>query len=204
MAELVLDLWGDVRDPWSHVAKRRVEAAVSASTHPMDVVVLHHVLAGPPVSDATLEEASIAGRPDGIDVTVTSPPEADPADAHRLVALALELGGPPLQAAMLERLYAAVFTEAVDVADPRVLQPLAAEAGLDERRVAAVLASSDHAADLVSDETAARSLGIETTPHLVVDHRVGLGGPASVEDYLALIDRALEDAELPSGGASAE
>lgn len=74
-----------------------------------------------------------------------------------------------------------------------VLQRLAAEAGLDERRVAAVLASSDHAADLESDASAARDLGIERSPHLVVDHRLGLGGPAGIEDYLALIEQALAE-----------
>jgi predicted DsbA family dithiol-disulfide isomerase len=92
---------------------------------------------------------------------------------------------------MLERLYAAVFTEALDVGDTRVLQRVAAEAGLDERRVAAVLASSDYAADVASDVDAARDLGITATPYLVVDHRLGLGGPAEMEDYLALIERAL-------------
>ncbi|WP_404384902.1 DsbA family protein [Knoellia locipacati] len=193
MAELVLDLWGDVRDPWSHVAKRRVEAAVAASAHPHDVVLRHHALPGAPISPEALEEVSVAARPDGIDIEVTSPPDPDPTDAHRLVALALALGGPALQGAMLERLYAAVFTEALDVGDTKVLQRLAAEAGLDERRVAAVLASSDHAADLASDEAAARELGIAATPYLVVDHRLGLGGPASIEDYLTLIDKGLRE-----------
>lgn len=193
MAELVLDLWGDVRDPWSHVAKHRVEAAVSACAHPADVVLRHHALAGAAASPESLEEASIVARPDGIDIEVTEPPDPDPTDAHRLVALALALGGPALQGAMLERLYVAVFTEALDVGDTMVLQRLAAEAGLDERRVAAVLASTDHSADLASDEAAARELGIAATPYLVVDHRLGLGGPASIEDYLELIERALRE-----------
>lgn len=193
MAELVLDLWGDVMDPWSHVAKRRVEAAVAASTRPADIVLVHHALPGPAVARAALEEAAIVGRPDGIDVTLSEVPSTDATDAHRLVALAHALGGPALQGAMLERLFVAVFTEQLDVADAMVLQRLAAEAGLDERRVAAVLASSDHAADLASDVSTAHDLGIEKAPHLVVDHRLGLGGPAEVEDYLALIERALAE-----------
>lgn len=193
MAELVLDLWGDVRDPWSHVAKHRVEAAVAASTRPADIVLLHHALPGPPVSPAELEDAAVDGRPDGVDITVTSPPRSDQVDAHRLVALANALGGPALQGAMLERLHVAAFTEDLDISDARVLQRLAAEAGLDERRVAAVLASSDHAADVESDVAAARDLGITQAPHLVVDHRLGLGGRAEIEDYRALIERALQE-----------
>lgn len=188
MAELVLDLWGDVRDPWSYVAKHRVEAAIAASPRPADVVLLHHSLPGPPVSQSGLEEAAVACRPDGIDIEVLAPPDADPADARRLVALGLALGGPALQGAMLERLYAAVFTEGLDVGSAPVLQRLAAEAGLDERRVAAVLASSEYAADVASDVDAAHGLGITSTPHLVLDHRFGLGGPATIDDYLALIE----------------
>lgn len=190
MTEFVLDLWGAVRDPWSYVAKRRVEAAVAASPRPADIVLLHHALPGPPVSQSALDEAAVVCRPDGIDIEVRTPPHADPADAHRLVALGLALGGPALQGAMLERLFAAVFTEGLDVGSGPVLQRLAAEAGLDERRVAAVLASSDHAADVASDVDAAHGLGITTTPHLVVDHRLGLGGPADVDAYLEVIGRA--------------
>ena len=89
---------------------------------------------------------------------------------------------------MLERLYAAAFTEALDVRSSAVLQRIATEAGLDGHRVAAVLASTDHAADVASDVALAQELGITGTPHLVVDHRIGLGGPASVEDYVELLD----------------
>lgn len=199
MAELVLDLWGDVRDPWSYVAKHRVEAAVAASPRPADAVLLHHTLAGRPVSASALAEASVACRPDGIDIRVTTPPEADPTDAHRLAVLGLELGGPALQGAVLERLYAAVFTEGLDVGSRTVLQRLAAEAGLDEQRVAALLASSAYSADVASDAAAAAGLGITGTPHLVVDHRLGLGGPAAIEDYLALIQRAWAARESAPG-----
>lgn len=199
MAELVLDLWGDVRDPWSYVAKHRVEAAVAASPRPADVVLVHHALPGHPVSPGALEEASVACRPDGIDIRLARPPEADPADAHRLVALGLESGGPALQGAVLERLFAALFTEALDLASGPVLQRLAAEAGLDEQRVATVLASSEYSADVASDAAAAAGLGITATPHLVVDHRLGLGGPGGIEDYLALIERAWAERESAPG-----
>ncbi|MFC7486287.1 DsbA family oxidoreductase [Knoellia sp. CPCC 206453] len=190
MTELVLDLWGDVTDPWSYVAKRRVEAAVAASEHPADVVLIHHALPGAPVTADELARVAVACRPDGINIVVTQPPEADTTDAHRLVALALALGGPALQGAMLERLYAAVFTEGLDVASHRILQRLAAEAGLDEHRVGDVLASTERSEDVAADGAVARKVGIAGTPHLVVDQHVGLGGPASVEDYLLLIASA--------------
>ena len=69
-----------------------------------------------------------------------------------------------------------------------MLQRLAAEAGLDEHRVSEVLASSDLAERVAADAEAARTAGITRTPHLV--HPDGqLAGPATQEEYLALIRR---------------
>ena len=187
MTDLALDLWGDVADPWSYVAKRRVEAAVAASERPADVVLTHHALPGPPVSADELERAAISSRPDGINITITQPPAMDTTDAHRLVALALALGGPALQGAMLERLYAAVFTEGLDVSSHRILQRLAAEAGLDEQRVGDVLATSERSSQVAADADTAREGGITRTPYLVVNHHIGLGGPASIEAYLSIM-----------------
>lgn len=189
MADLVLDLWGDVTDLWSYAAKRRLESAVARSEHPADVVVHHHALPGHAVTGGAFDEAVILTRPDGIDVTLDRAPTADTTDAHRLVALGRELGGPALQAAMLERLYAAVFREALDVASHHVLQRLAAEAGLDEHRVARVLASSELTGEVASDVEAAHAGGVTSTPHLLVDGRLHLAGVASEQDYLSLVRR---------------
>ncbi|MFC7491235.1 MULTISPECIES: DsbA family oxidoreductase [unclassified Knoellia] len=193
MTDLVLGLWGDVTDPWSYVAKHRVEAAVAVSERPADIVLIHHAFLAGPVAPAELERAAIACRPDGIDITVTSPPTADTTDAHRLVALGLALGGPALQGAVLERLYAAVFTEGLDVGSPRVLQRLAAEAGLDEHRVGDLLASSERSAEVAADVAAAGASGIVSTPHFVVGEDSRLSGPASIEAYALLISQAIAD-----------
>ena len=190
MTDLALDLWGDVTDPWSYVAKRQVEAAVAASERPADVVLIHHVLPGSAVAVADLRRAAAAAAEEGVDITITQPLDLDTTNARRLVALALTLGGPALQGAMLERLYAAVFVEGLDVSSPRILQRLGGEAGLDEHRVADVLATSDRSADLDADVAAARNEGIARTPYLVVDHCFRLAGPASVQDYLTLLARA--------------
>lgn len=191
MADLVLDLWGDVTDPWSYAAKHRLEAAVAACERPADVVIHHHALPGPTIDADEFERAAVETRPDGIDITLTAPPAADTTDAHRLVALGHELGGPALQSAMLERLYAAVFREGLDVGSHHVLQRLAGEAGLDEHRVSDLLASSELADVVEAEADAAHAAGIGTTPHLLVDRRVHHAGLATVEDYLALIREAL-------------
>lgn len=190
MTDRTLDLWGDVTDPWSYVAKRRVEAAIAASERPAEVVLVHHALPGPAMTGEELARVAVAARPDGIDIVITEPPVVDTTDAHRLVALGLTLGGPALQGAILERLYAAVFSEGLDIGSHRILHRLAAEAGLDEQRVGDVLASSERSGEVAADIAAARDGGIAGTPCLVVDHHVRLSGPANVEDYLELISGA--------------
>lgn len=189
-----MDLWGDPTDPWSWLAKRRLEEAVARSSRPADVTVVHHTLPRAPLSAEELQRASVTGRPDGLDITLAEPSRGDTKAASRLVALAHSLGGPPLQAALLERLFAAVFTEGADIASNPMLQRLAAEAGLDERRVGAVLASEELSDEVDADVALAAELGIEAPPFAVVGGRVGLGGVASVEDYLGRIESALPTA----------
>ncbi len=108
-------------------------------------------------------------------------------DAHRLCALALELGGPALQSAAVERFHAAHFAEGLAIDDHRVLLRAAEECGLDERRVAAVLAGDDYADVVRADEQAARALGVTSVPVVVANGMAALGGARTTEDYLALL-----------------
>ncbi|KGN30669.1 hypothetical protein N802_06335 [Knoellia sinensis KCTC 19936] len=190
MATLDCELWGDVIDPWSYVAKRRLEAAVAKSGRPSEVLVIHRALPGSPTSADELERAAEEGRVEGILISVATPPAHDTTDAHRLVAQGLALGGPALQGAVLERLYAAVFIEGADIESPTVLQRLAGEAGLDEGRAAAILESQERRADVDADRATAEGLEVTQTPFVLIDQQLGLGGPATADDYLDLITRA--------------
>jgi predicted DsbA family dithiol-disulfide isomerase len=210
MGEIVLDVWADVVCPWCYMAKRRLEAAVGRSERPADVTVTYHAFEldpGAPVGTGesmvrhlavahrmteerarqVAESAAIAARPDRIVIDVDGLRRANTFDAHRLVALGLAMGGPALQGAVLERLYAGVFAEGRAVDDHAVLQRLAAEAGLDERRVAAVLASEEYADAVRADEQAAAGLGVTAVPFTVADRRLSLQGAQPVETFGDLI-----------------
>src|SRR3954451_12054296 len=69
-------------------------------------------------------------------------------DAHRLLHLALETGGPTLQVALKEELLAAYFLRAENVADHALLRRTAEKVGLDTKTVDAVL-DSDRYSDAV-------------------------------------------------------
>lgn len=204
MSTVQIDVWADVVCPWCYLGKRRLEYAIAESAHPAEVTVIYHAYERNPrvpKGDGTTvlewlarthatdldkareiaERPATLARPDGVDIEVDKQLLANSFDAHRLVALGLTQGGPALQGAVLERLFSAHFAEGKQIDDPEALQRLSAEAGLDGRRVSAVLAG-DHYADAVrADEEAAAQIGITEVPFYMANEKLALVGVHSVE-----------------------
>jgi predicted DsbA family dithiol-disulfide isomerase len=225
MSEVEIEVWVDVVCPWSYIGKRRLEQAIAESAQPSEVTVTYHAFEldpGKPVGEGVLvverlahrhstdldearrmvERAAIIGRPDGIDMDIDAQVDANSFDAHRLVALGLVQGGPALQAAVLERLFSAHFSEGKSIDDHEALQRLAGEAGLDGRRVAAVLAGRDYADRVRADEQEAAELGVTAVPFFVANRQVALTGAHSVAVLGKLITAALEGEHEPAGQSS--
>ncbi|SDP41758.1 Predicted dithiol-disulfide isomerase, DsbA family [Pedococcus dokdonensis] len=220
-----IDVWADVVCPWCYLGKRRLELAIAESAHPAEVTVTYHAFQlDPKAAHSTgetvlawlaqrygtdlagareiAERPAVMGRPDGVHIDVDKQLRANSFDAHRLVALGLAQGGPALQAAVLERLYSAHFSEGKAIDDVESLQRLGAEAGLDGRRVSAVLAGDEFADHVRADEIAARDIGVTGVPFFVANRRVALSGAHPVETLLQLIEAATnDDHEAMSAGA---
>ena len=205
---IVLELWGDLVSPWCWIAKRRIEKAIHGFERPHDVTVRHRAFeidpdlptgGGVPVPQHVgsrrgaeeghrmLEQAARDGADEDLWFDFDRAVRANTFDAHRLVALALEMGGLALQGAVVERFFAAHFREGLAIDDPEVLQRISAEAGLDERRVSAVLAGKGYTDLVVADEQRAAELGISAVPFVLANDDPALSGQASVDDYLALM-----------------
>jgi predicted DsbA family dithiol-disulfide isomerase len=213
MSSVEIDVWADVVCPWCYIGKRRLEYAIAESAHPADVTVTYHAFElepGAPKGDGSTvlawlaeryhtdldgareiaERPATLGRPDGIEINVDRQIRANSFDAHRLVALGLAQGGHALQAAVLERLYSAHFAEGKAVDDIETLQRLGAEAGLDGRRLSAVLADNEYADQVRADEVAATDIGVTGVPFFMANRRVGLSGAHSVDVIGQLIEAA--------------
>jgi predicted DsbA family dithiol-disulfide isomerase len=213
MAQVQIDVWADVVCPWCYIGKRRLEQAVAESAHPADVAVTYHAYEldpHVPRGDGTTvlqwladrygtdldgareiaERPATIGRPDGVDIDVDRQIRANSFDAHRMVALGLAQGGPALQAAVLERLFSAHFSEGKQIDDIETLQRLGGEAGLDGRRLSSVLAEDDFADQVREDEAAAEDIGIAGVPFFMANRRVGLSGAHSAEVIGQLIESA--------------
>jgi predicted DsbA family dithiol-disulfide isomerase len=110
--------------------------------------------------------------------------------AHELLHHAKAAG---LQQEMLERLFAAYFTEGEHVAKPEALARLAAEVGLDADDVTAALTDGRHADAVAADIAEARAIGVTGVPFYVVDGRYGVSGAQSPEVFVQVLSQVVAE-----------
>ncbi len=217
---VVVDVWADVVCPWCYIAKHRLRRAVASWDRPHEVLVRHRAYELDPdlprgrrVPVATYlgatygggEAAGVAmsgrsaevGAADGLHLDMGRALKANSFDAHRLIALAREMGGPALEDAAVERMFSAHFSEGLAIDDHDTLLRCAAEAGMDERRVASVLADDTYGDVVRADEQEARALGVTGVPFAVANGRLSVGGAQPVEVFLDLL-RAAAPADPPA------
>jgi predicted DsbA family dithiol-disulfide isomerase len=108
-------------------------------------------------------------------------------DALRLVHLAAKHNR---GLEMIERLYVAHFTEATNIGKPENLKRLAAEVGLDEQEVAAILEGDAYTEDVHADEAEARKLGVNGVPYYTFDRRHGIFGSQPSDVFLKTLEKA--------------
>ena len=202
-----LDLIGDLACPWSFMAKRSLERALSSLYGSSERVLRWHGLpanSGKPTNWSELVVSQLpkgtglaearrgltkAGHELGIVFAFEHLGQLpDTREAHRLVRLASQFGR---QAEVIDAVFSAYFEQGRDIARHEVLAQLADECQLDaEIRVA----FSDHSSGrdaVAADEKRMRGLGIAAVPSLLINGRVLVPGPADVSTYVQALDQAL-------------
>jgi predicted DsbA family dithiol-disulfide isomerase len=215
---VVLDVWADVVCPWCYIAKRRLRRAVDGWTRPHEVLVRHRAYeldpgmpkgrpvpvaaylgekygGGEQAGAAMSSRAATIGEQEGLRFDMARALKVNSYDAHRLVALAREMGGPALEDAALERMFSAHFAEGLAIDDHDTQLRCAAEAGMDERRVGSVLADDTYGDTVREDEAEARAIGVTGVPFVVGNGRVAVSGAQPVEVFLELLRVAAQPPE---------
>ncbi|MEU0536746.1 DsbA family oxidoreductase [Amycolatopsis tolypomycina] len=205
-------MWSDLVCPWCYLGKRRFERAVAEVG--VDVEVVHHsfqldpsfprgtsrptreVLAekyGRTLEEADAMEADMEHRAaaDGLEYHLDGVHMGNTVDGHRLVHLAAEHG---MADAVVDRFYAAHFTERRSLFDHDSLVTLATEAGLDAAEARAVLESDAYEAEVAADGEQARALGASGVPFFVIDQRFGVAGAQSPEVFAQVLRRVSDAA----------
>ena len=196
-----LEVFSDVVCPWCWIGKRRLEQALAAFPYRDQVQVTWRSFLldpgassdGRPVLDRLAEKYGVSleqaqqmnervtavAAQDGLDYHLDRAISASTLDSHRLLHLAAERGR---YDQLQERLFAAYFSEGVDLGDRDELVRLAAESGLDEGEARGTLESDAYADAVQSDFARARAYGISAVPFVLLNSRLGVSGaqPADV------------------------
>jgi protein disulfide-isomerase len=208
-----VEVWSDIVCPFCYIGKRRFEAALARFEHKAHVEVqyrsfeldphapqqtaqtIHEMLAakyGITAEQAKALNANVAEQAKSVGLTFvfdTMTP-ANTFDAHRLIHHAAAEGK---RDDMIERLFAAYFTESKKVSDRSVLVELAAEIGLDKRTAAEVLERDTYTAEVRKDEEEAGRIGIRGVPFFLFNRKYGVSGAHPSEVFLQALEKVWEE-----------
>ncbi|KRG46760.1 polyketide synthase [Stenotrophomonas panacihumi] len=205
-----IDIWSDVVCPWCWIGKHRFQRGVALmGADAPDVDIHYHAFqldpdAGPdpvPLREAyrakfggdarteqILSQTQQTGRAEGLPFDFDrGQVRANTLQAHRLMWLAAREGDAEAAA---EALFRAHFAEGRNLADPDTLVAAGTQAGLDEARIRAFLASDEGLAEVGEQLAQARQLGITAVPSFVIDGRYLIQGaqpPEAIADILGRI-----------------
>ncbi len=208
---VTIDVISDVVCPWCYLGKRRLRRAVDMvpeiqvivrwrpfrldPTIPPEGVAREDYLTAKFGSIQALDEShrqlSMRGRDEGITYNfdrITRSPNT--LDAHRLVRWAAAAG---VQDDMVERLFAAYFSEGLDVGDAAVLADLAAHVGLDGEVTAGRLASDEDRELVVAEIENANRIGVSGVPCFIIDRRLAVTGAHPAEVLAQAIEQAVAE-----------
>ncbi|CUR56521.1 DSBA oxidoreductase [metagenome] len=206
-----IEIWSDVVCPWCYIGKRRLEAALAEFPHEVEVVwrsfqldpgspvvatetVAEHLGrkygGGPAAGQRMIDNVEAVAAELGLVYRLGEAKRVNTVDAHRLLHLAASEG---VQGELEEALFAAYFTQALNVGDHEVLRSLAAEVGLAPERVDAVLTSEEFRDAVYADIEQAQAYGATGVPFFVVDQKYGISGAQPVELFSQVLNQAWAD-----------
>ncbi|AHG91659.1 DSBA oxidoreductase [Gemmatirosa kalamazoonensis] len=210
-----VEIWSDIACPWCYLGKRRFERALDEFAHrdAIDVVwrsfelnpnaparqegTSAEALARKyrvPLAQAQSMNARMAGEAakEGLVMRFDRVRPANTFDAHRLAHLAATVGR---RAQMVERLFAAHFTEGAELGDRDVLARLAADVGISEAEARTALDGDAFADAVRADEARARDFGVDGVPFFALDERYGVPGAQPTEVLLQALRQAWEETD---------
>ncbi len=109
--------------------------------------------------------------------------------AHRLLHHADRMGA---QDAVANVLFRAYFEEGANLTDVDTLARYAAQAGLDEKAVAAYLASDTDREAVLAGDVGARSGGVNGVPFFIFNRKIGVSGAQDPDMLLDALKQSLQ------------
>ncbi|AIQ22518.1 DsbA family oxidoreductase [Paenibacillus sp. FSL H7-0737] len=203
-----IDIWSDYACPFCYIGKRRLENALSQFPNRDQVEVvfrsfqldphaevstdknIHELLAtkyGMSIEKAKAMNAQLAEQAQdvGLEFNFDTVEHTNTFDSHRLSHFASSKGK---GAEMSERLLRAYFTDSLNLGDRSVLATLAAEVGLDQAEVAAMLETDAYTAEVNGDIEEGSRLNITGVPFFVFNNKYALSGAQPGPVFTEVLD----------------
>jgi len=119
--------------------------------------------------------------------------------SHVVLEAALVEGGPELQDRVVERFFSHYFEKEGNIGDREALARMAADAGMEETRVRALLAEGSPAASaaralvLKTEAATKRRYRISGVPFFIVDEKIGVSGAQDPEAFLEIFSEIADE-----------
>ncbi|OON67713.1 DsbA family protein [Hymenobacter sp. CRA2] len=208
-----VEIWSDIMCPFCYIGKRRFEAALQQFAHHQQVEVtwhsfeldpnmetrpgqsIHELLAerkGVSVAEAKRMNDHMAGvaQEVGLHYDFDKVQPVNTFNAHRFAHLAAAQGR---QDAAEERLFAAYFTEGLNIDDADTLTRLGTDIGLDADAVRTMLASDQYAQEVRVDEYHARQIGVRGVPYFVFNDKYAVSGAQPAELFQEVLEKVWDE-----------
>lgn len=211
---LTIEVISDAICPWCWVCKRRLDHALAALAPALSATVTWQPFElNPDIPKAGLDrrayrsrkfgswersqaldaQVASAAKPDGLDFRHDRMERTpNTIDAHRLIWMAGQEGK---QDAVVEGLFSAYFHEGRDVGTSDVLVAIGSTAGLDPKRISAMLASDEGLKEVTAALDRSIGLGVSGVPTVLVNGRPLFSGALRSE----LIEAHLREAADHAG-----
>lgn len=209
-----ITIWSDFACPYCYIGETRLEKAIEELGMTDDVKLIYRafeldptaskqVVSGTPErfamkyrlsipqAEQQIEQISELGREEGIDFRYATTQYSNTFDAHRLMKLAEHEYNYETVEKLNHLLFDAYFTKNLVLADHKVLEAIAKEAGMKESDVKAVLSSDRYADDVRMDEREAQMRGVRGVPYMVFDGEFAVPGAMTVEGMKNALERTV-------------
>lgn len=210
-----IDIWSDIACPWCYIGSRRFRAGIEQfqrdnpdvefeieghsyelapdtpvdfSGSEVDFLVRHKGMPREQVEEM-LEQMTGLAAAEGLTFNFDALQHTNTAAAHRVLHLAKEQG---VYEEVLERLFAAYFSEGLRISDPETLAEILEPVGLDPDEVRDAFADDEYGEAVERDITRARMLNVSGVPFYLINEKYGISGAQQPEMFASAFEQVLK------------